>query len=463
MLGYETEAELLSIPIDSLYKDPEARFLIRDEIRKHGFVKDKELSFLKKDGTAIWCSVTASAEYDEHGALKWINGFVEEITERKRLAEQLRQSQKMEAIGTLAGGIAHDFNNILTAIMGYATLCRANLTTKNTTSTYLENILQSSERAQQLTHSLLTFSRKQVISLQPVNLNEVVKRINTFLVRVIGEDIEYKTALCEEALVVMADRVQIEQILINLTANARDAMLHGGTLFIATERVDIQNEPRGSTLKKGRYAVLAVSDSGQGMNEAVKQRIFEPFFTTKAVGKGTGLGLSIVYGIIKQHAGEIFVYSEPGQGTTFKIYLPLNDTKTVHSDSPPLKKIVGGTETILVAEDDPVVRSLFKEVLEEFGYTVIEAVDGEDAVVKFTEYQEDIQLLLFDVLMPKKNGKQAYEEIKKMNETIKIIFSSGYTADIISHKGLSDDSTSLISKPIRPADLAAKIREILDS
>jgi PAS domain S-box-containing protein len=462
MLGYETSEELLSIQIDDLYSNPDERRLISEQIISKGFVKDREFRFLRKDGLSIWCSVTASAEYDENGGIKWTNGFVEEITERKRLAEQLRQSQKMEAIGTLAGGIAHDFNNILTAVTGYATLARMQAEDGTRISGYVDSILEGTERATHLTRSLLTFSRKQHVSLNPVDLNGIVRRMEQFLRRVIGEDIEFRTDLSSESLIVLADSGQIEQVLMNLATNARDAMRKGGIIYVTTEKVDIKKATPGLSLKQGEYAMLAFSDAGQGMSESVRQRIFEPFFTTKEVGKGTGLGLSIVYGIVKQHDGDIYVYSEPGSGTTFKIYLKLISSSPLCLDEADSCEIAGGTEAVLIAEDDTDVRRLFREVLENLGYKVIEAADGEEAVARYIEHQDDIKLLLFDVIMPKKNGKEAFEEIRKINQKIKIIFSSGYTADIINIKGFGEDYANLISKPISPAGLAAKVREVLD-
>jgi PAS domain S-box-containing protein len=462
MFGFDSEEELLNIRPEDLYNDPAEMLPLLDEIQNKGYVRDSELCFRTKAGNQIWCSVTANAEYDNDGNLKWINGFIEEITERKKLSEQLRQSQKMEAIGTLAGGIAHDFNNILTAIIGYATLFKLKLSRNDLEVHYIDDILEAADRATNLTGSLLTFSRKQIISLKPVSLNDTVKRLESFLLRVIGEDIDFKTQLCSEELIIMADAGQIEQMLVNLAANARDAMPDGGLLSISIGRIDVNNEMPVSALEPGAYAFIEVSDTGWGMEDATRQRIFEPFFTTKEIGKGTGLGLSIVYGIVKQHNGEIQVYSEPGFGTTFKIYQKLVNLKAELSTDIRQEKPYGGTETILIAEDDPAVRKLFREILEGLGYKIIEASDGDDAVAKYIENREKIKLLLFDVIMPKKNGKEAYEEIKKAGGNARIIFSSGYTADIISRKGFGDN-VNLISKPVNPAALASKVREVLDS
>lgn len=461
IFGYESPDELLNMAVSELYQNPEDRKLYLEDMRQNGFVKDKVLAMKKKDGTPIWCSVTATAQFDESGNIKYMDSVLEDITEQKRLEEQLRQSQKMEAIGNLAGGVAHDFNNILTAITGYGSLLRLRIGEGSPFKSYADEILAASERATHLTQSLLAFSRKQVLAPKPENLNEIVTRIEKLLVRVIGEDIEFKIELCERDLIVLADSSQIEQVLMNLATNARDAMQNGGLLTIKTERVDITG-PHGY-MKPGEYAVLSVSDTGKGMDEQTKLRIFEPFFTTKEKGKGTGLGLSIVYGIVKQHGGDINVYSEPGKGTTFRLYFKLVDMKVENVVAAPLVTPQGGTETILLAEDDAEVRRLMKNILQEYGYTVIAAVDGEDAVIKFIEHKDQINLLLFDVVMPKKNGKEAYEEIRRMKQDVLVLFASGYTADIIHKKGLLEQGLNFISKPVTPNLLLAKIREILDT
>jgi polar amino acid transport system substrate-binding protein len=320
----------------------------------------------------------------------------------------------------------------------------------------------TSEKAANLTHSLLAFSRKQIITFRPLDLNEIVKRFEKFIIRIIGEDIELRVILTVECLTVMVDSGQIEQVLMNLATNARDAMPGGGILTVKTERVHVSEGLAGLTITPGDYAVISVSDTGAGMDEATKQRIFEPFFTTKGTGKGTGLGLSIVYGIIKQHNGEVTVYGEPGTGTTFKINLRLVDASAERVSAAQSSAPKRGSETILVAEDDDQVRRLSRTILEEYGYTVIEAVDGEDAVAKFIENKDKIQLLLLDVIMPKMNGKETYEEIKKMAQGIRVIFSSGYTADIIHKKGLLEEGITLILKPVNPNMLLSKVREVLD-
>jgi len=390
---------------------------------------------------------------------------VRDITERKKLEAQLQQSQKMEAVGTLTGGIAHDFNNILTAIIGYGNILKMKLEQESPLLPYTDQILASAERAANLTQSLLAFSRKQVINPKPVNLSETTASIEKILLRIIGEDIELKTILSGmRDLRVMADAGQIEQVLMNLAVNARDAMSEGGTLTIETglEELDMDFLKIHEYGKPGMYAMLTVTDTGHGMDEMTRQRIFEPFFTTKEVGKGTGLGLSMVYGIIKQHSGYINCYSEPGTGTTFRIYLPVIESETEKAKKEEHITLSGGTETILLAEDEEEVRKLMKLVLEETGYKVIEAVDGKEAIEKFRENKDRITLLLLDVIMPKINGKGVYEEAKKIKPDIKALFSSGYPADFIHKKGILEEGLNFISKPASPHELLKRIREVLD-
>lgn len=423
-----------------------------------------EHRIIHKDGSLRWVRHTPVPRTDGNGRVIAVDSLITDITHLKLLESQLRQAQKMEAIGQLAGGIAHDFNNILTAIIGYSHLLLMNMDAGNPDLPYVEHIIASSERAAHLTHSLLTFSRKQVIDLKPVNLNDIISRTEHLLGRVIGEDIEFKTLLAEEGLPVLADSIHIEQVLMNLATNARDAMPNGGMLRMKTEEITLGEDfiRTHSYGRPGKYACLSVTDTGIGMDENTRRRIFEPFFTTKEVGKGTGLGLSMVYGIIKQHHGYIDVYSEPTKGTTFKIYLPLLATAAVKESDPAPAKIARGTETVLLAEDDKTVRDLARYVLEGSGYQVIEAADGEEAMGKFLDNGKRIDILVFDIIMPKKNGKETYLEIKKIRPDIKALFMSGYTADMVLKKEALDAEVDLVLKPISPADFLKKVRETLD-
>jgi PAS domain S-box-containing protein len=390
--------------------------------------------------------------------------IVNNITERKKLEEQLRHSQKMEAIGQLAGGIAHDFNNILTAVTGYGSLMKAKMREDDPLRSYLDQMMDSAKRASNLTRGLLAFSRKQSISFRPESLNRIIGNVEKFLKRIIGEDIELKVSLAGRDLIVMADSGQIEQILVNLATNAKDAMPDGGQLIISTGTAELGPEFIRSHGygQRGSYVLITVTDTGAGIDEKSRERIFEPFYTTKEVGKGTGLGLSIVYGIVKQHSGYITCYSEPGHGTTFKIHLPRVVRAVPGRESDVYLPVPGGSETILVAEDDVTVRSLVKEILHQYGYTVIEAVDGEDAIKRFAEHRDRVKLLILDVIMPKKNGKEVYLAIQRDNPGVKVLFASGYTADILSRKGVMEDSRDFIPKPISSPELLRRVREKLD-
>jgi PAS domain S-box-containing protein len=440
------------------YKDLKERDSLIETLKKNGMVKDFELNSLTKKGNII--SILVNATLEDHT----FSGMVMDITERNRLEEQLLQAQKMEAVGQLAGGIAHDFNNILTAIIGYGTLLKDESPKSSLLQSYVTNILTSAERAANLTRDLLAFSRKQIISPKPLNINETIIGIESLLSRIIGEDIKISTILTDKDLIVMVDSSQIEQVLMNLATNARDAMPHGGVLTIKTEGIELDDgfiKAHGYG-RQGMYVVISVEDTGEGIEEKTQERIFEPFFTTKEVGKSTGLGLSIVYGIIKQNDGYINVYSELGKGTIFKIYLPL-----VKSMIPEKKETVSpiikmGTETVLVAEDDAQVRELISEVLSGSGYTVIEAADGENAIKVFYENRDKVQLLIIDVIMPKKNGKEVYNEIRKAAPDMKAVFTSGYDANVIHKKGVIEEGLNFISKPIHPQKLLLAVREVLD-
>ena len=487
LFGYSAH-EVIGRP-HSFIVPKEAQEACRERFKKatlEGSVR-AETERIKKDGRRFPVEMTLTALKDEKAEHTGFVCITRDITERKKLEEQLRQAQKLEAIGQLAGGVAHDFNNILSGIIGFGSLVEMNMKEDDPNRAHLKEILKAGERAAQLTKSLLAFSRKQIIDLKPQNLNEIIKGVESFLRRIIGEDIELKAILTpppsapplkirggrgsyvseEEIgdLTVLADRGQIEQVLMNLAANARDALPNGGDLIIETKQVglDVEFIKRHGYGEAGIYALLTVTDSGTGMDEKTRERIFEPFFTTKELGRGTGLGLAMVYGIIKQHDGFINVYSEPEKGTTFKIYLPLIKSAVEESvGATPAAYPKGGTETVLVAEDDQAVRKLTMNVLERFGYKVIAAEDGEEAIKKFKENKKEIQLLLLDVIMPKKNGKEVYEEIKKINPRIKTIFLSGYTANLIHKKGILEEGLNFMLKPVSPKELLKKVRETLD-
>jgi len=418
-----------------------------------------------KDGHLFWVEV--SMRTATIGSKDRILVSVRDITERKQLEAQLRQSQKMEAIGQLAGGVAHDFNNILMVIEGYCSLLQMDDSLGAEQQHKIAELMAAAEKATHLTRGLLAFSRKQALVMKHENLNDIIRDVQKFLARIIGEDITLNTSCSGAELPIVADRGQIEQVLINLATNARDAMQNGGVFSVRGEMVLLDpsfTDFHKSSVPPGRYALLTVSDTGTGISKEHLERIFEPFFTTKELGKGTGLGMAIIYGIVKQHNGFINVYSEPGQGTIFRIYLPIQETggKT-RGDTVETAPPAGSGETILVAEDDPAVRKLILELLSNYGYEVIVAEDGMDAVEKFKAHQEKIRVILMDMIMPGKSGREAYQDIQRINPAIKVLFSSGYTADFIENRGVSENGIELLMKPVRPAELLRKIRRLLDA
>ncbi|OGU14063.1 MAG: hypothetical protein A2076_12045 [Geobacteraceae bacterium GWC2_53_11] len=398
-----------------------------------------------------------------------IERSLRDITERKgkrAVEEQYRQAQRMEAVGQLAGGVAHDFNNILQAILGYSHLILAKADGNEPVKHYVEELLKASTRAADLTKSLLAFSRKQAVTLEVIELNEVIQGNEAFLRRLIREDIELKVTCSGEPLTVLADRGQIEQVFMNLVTNGRDAMPNGGMLTIETRLVALDQdfiEAHGYGTA-GLFSSFSVSDSGCGMDKSTQSHIFEPFFTTKEQGEGTGLGLSMVYGIVKKHDGYITVYSEPGIGTIFKVYLPLIQASILAGEKDVQKAVPlrGGNETILVGEDDDALRRLSRNVLGHYGYNVIEAVDGQDAVDKFVAYGKSIDLVILDAIMPKKNGKQACDEMRRMRPDLQVLFVSGYTRDIFADGKAFDENSVFIQKPVAPDVLLAEVRKLLD-
>jgi two-component system NtrC family sensor kinase len=465
--GYSAEEAIGTNPREVLKSGMHSQAFFKElwDTLLAGKVWRGEITNRHKDGTLYPEGQTITPVKDASGEITHFIAIKRDLTEQHKLEAQLHHAQKMESIGTLAGGIAHDFNNILTTIIGYGTFALLKMTPDDPNRRHIQHMLEASDRAAHLTKDLLLFSRKQVFNKKPVELNLVVAKVEKFLKRVIGEDIEFKTMPLQSPLPVLADDYQLEQVLMNLATNARDAMPQGGTLTVTTEQV-VLNEKFVAIHNfgtPGPYALINVTDTGYGMNETTRLRIFEPFFTTKEVGKGTGLGLAVAYGIIKQHDGYINVYSEPGTGTTFRIYLPLITAKAKETRRiQPEEASVGGTEMILLAEDDEYVRAMTRSVLTDFGYTIIEAVNGADAVNKFTAHNESIDLLLLDLIMPKMNGKEALDEIRKIRPGIKAIFSSGYAPETIRQKAALADGVHLIAKPASPTELLRKVRQVLD-
>lgn len=429
-----------------------------------------ELEQFKKNGSSMWVEIKASVLRDAQGCPIEILGVTRDITERRRAEEQQRnleaqlgQAQKMESVGRLAGGVAHDFNNLLMAILGYAEMILTHCQELAPGAReWVEEIQKAGERARDLTRQLLAFGRKQTLEMQVLDMNEVVLGFGKMLKRLIGEDIQVQTLLNPRIGAVKADAAQIEQVLLNLAVNARDAMPNGGRLAIETADVVLDDAyvARNPYVEPGTYVMLAVSDTGCGMNADTQKMVFEPFFTTKGPGQGTGLGLAMVYGIVRQHQGHISVYSELGRGTTFKIYLPrITETTEEEVTSAPVAPI-GGTETILVVEDDAAVREITCKMLADLGYDVIAADGGPHALTAAAE-RETIHLLLTDVIMPEMSGRRIVEQLVALHPEIKTLYMSGYTANVIAHHGVLDPGVYLLQKPFTFQGLAQKIREVL--
>lgn len=466
LFGY-TKDELLALdPAWELYCDPVERELFFQALVIDGFVRDFDIRMWKKGGGVLHLIQTASAVRNEQGAVIGYRGIAHDITERKSLEEQLLQARKMESVGLLAGGVAHDFNNMLTAISGYGQIIQEQYAASDEMlGTCIEQLMAATNRAVELTRNLLAFSRKQIITPRPLNLSDLIANLIKLLTPIIGEDIELVTELAERSLTVLADSGQIDQVLINLATNARDAMPQGGRLTIRTERTELDEKTtqRYGLDKKGAYALISVIDSGLGMDRQTRERIFEPFYTTKETGKGTGLGLSIIYGIIRQHNGTINVTSEKGKGTTFTICLPLVDVEAGEAEAQEGLAPARGVETLLLAEDDVMVRKYMGKILDMAGYTVITAQNGAEAVELFREHREGIALVLCDVVMPKKNGREVYDEIRAMTPETKFLFLSGYNDEIIHTKGILHENIELLTKPVSRQSLLQKLREMIDT
>jgi two-component system cell cycle sensor histidine kinase/response regulator CckA len=423
-----------------------------------------EYTAMKKDGTTFPAMLHSSAIVHE-GERVGIRGFVMDVTQQKKLEEQLLHSQKMESVGQLAGGIAHDFNNILTAIQGFSNTLKIKMLKSDPLHSYVDNILSSADKAASLTQRLLTFSRKQIIKPIPIDLNKVIENIEPLLSELAHKDIRLRLELCKEKVMVCADAGQIEQVLMNLVTNARDAMPQRGDLTITTGAVEV-NEALARTKgfgEPGCYACMSVKDTGSGISKEIMKEIFEPYFTTKEAGRGTGLGLSMVYGIVKQHKGHIAVYSDEGQGTRFSIYLP-EMVDECEEDHNRLGKSIPdkGSETILIADDEEMIRKMTKQIFEEFGYTVYEACNGKEAIDIFKDHKNEIDLMIIDVIMPGINGMQVYDEVKDVSPHTKILLTSGYDKGMLKEIPANSD-VEVITKPFSTYRIMGKIREIFDN
>jgi two-component system, cell cycle sensor histidine kinase and response regulator CckA len=432
-----------------------------------------ELNAEMRPGTAVWqhrtkagqiLDVDVGVHQIEYGGRLVQLGVLIDITGRLRLEEQLRQAQKMEAVGMLAGGVAHDFNNLLTIIGGYSQLIMDGLSPHDPNRHNLEQVIKASERAAALTQQLLAFSRRQVLLPKVLDLNKLVTSLSTMLRRLIGEDVDLRLALDQELGRVNADPGQLEQVLMNLAVNARDAMPKGGTLTVETANVylDESYAMRRITVKPGPYILLAVSDNGTGMDESTQARLFEPFFTTKATGKGTGLGLSTVFGIVKQSGGSLQVYSEPGRGTSVKVYLPrIDQAATIEPQDAP-KAVRRASEVVLLVEDDDMVRHLVRDTLARQGYKLQDAATPLEAIKIAENFKGTIHLLITDVIMPQVSGTELALNLRQQRPDMKVLYISGYTDNAIVNAGLLQKEVAFLQKPFTPAVLVQKVQEVLE-
>jgi PAS domain S-box-containing protein len=409
---------------------------------------------------------TKNAHRDAHGKVIGLIGIARDVTELKRLEEQLLQAQKMEAVGQLAGGIAHDFNNLLTVINGYSQVVFSHLRAEDPSREMLAQIQKAGERAANLTRQLLAFSRKQMLQPQIVNLNDVLAELHKLLNRLIGEDVDLALVPDPKLGLARVDPGQFEQAIINLAVNARDAMPQGGRLIIETRNADLDDRyaDRHTEVRPGRYVLVAVSDTGHGMDAMTRARIFEPFFTTKEIGKGTGLGLAMVYGFVKQSGGHVEVYSEPGHGTTFKVYLPRAEAAVRSAKSSQgVLRVPKGAETVLLVEDEDAVRTLSRLILESNGYTVLEARDGQEGVWVGQQHPGPIHLLVTDLVMPRMSGRQLADRLTQARPHMRVLFISGYTDEAAMRQGVLEPDLDFLQKPFSPISLARKVREVLDA
>jgi len=471
VFGYRPE-EVEGKQMAKFYRDPAQRQEFIEQLRRDGHIENFEAEMRKKDGTLIWVSTNAKMLTDASGAFCGVEGVTRDISKIKKaeedklvLEKQLLQSQKMEAIGTLAGGVAHDFNNMLGAIMGYAELTLDEMDTANPLRPNIRQILDAARRSAGLTRQLLGFARKQTIAPVVLDLNEAVGAIHQMLRSLIGENIGLDWRPGTVPCKVKMDASQLDQILANLCVNARDAIPGVGAITIETSLVSFDEDYCASHagFVPGEYVLLTVGDNGSGMDKETLDHIYEPFFTTKGVGRGTGLGLATVYGIVKQNDGFLNVYSEPGQGTIFKIYLPRYDTEAKAAGTVAVEDIQGSRgETVLIVEDDRILLEMGTTMLQRLGYTVLSASTPGEAIRLTQETSTDIHLFLTDVVMPKMNGRDLADRLQKIRPTIKHLFMSGYTTNVIAHQSVLDSGVNFIQKPFSLQALAAKLREVLD-
>jgi two-component system cell cycle sensor histidine kinase/response regulator CckA len=465
MLGYRSRAELLSVKQTAeLFANPRERARLVEQYERTSRV-DIQVEWKRKDGRPITVRLNGRKVQNHTHQAQCLEIMAEDVSERLTLEKQLQQAQKFEAIGQLAGGIAHDFNNMIGAILGWAELGSEETSPDSRVHSHFQKVRQQAERAAALTRQLLAFARRQILEPRNIDLNQAVREVLSLLEKVIGGDIELETRLAPDLAVVRADPTQVEQVLMNLCLNARDAMPQGGRLRIETANVESDAESTRQLVcaHSGPFICLTVSDTGVGMDAATLDRIFEPFFTTKGTGKGTGLGLATVYGIVKQHNGFVHVTSELGLGSSFYVYLPVSQSPVDAVSGVDAEQVVlGGTETILVAEDHEGLREIARETLARLGYRVMLAVDGEEAVQKFQACRDEVALVLLDVVLPKLSGPRAYVRMCQEKAGVPVIFATGYSADAAMLAAVQNGDFPLLQKPYSPRDLARRVREVLD-
>jgi len=465
MLGYGSVAEVMAVDMSrDLYVDPAQReaLLARDTYSDREY-DEVEANWKRKDGQPITVQLSVRAIRNSAREVEFYEAFVRDVTEQRQLEAQLVQAQKLEAVGRLAGGVAHDFNNLLTVILSYSSLLLEDAELPKDARESLDEIRKAADGAAGLTRQLLAFSRQQVMKPQVLDVNAVVTSTEKLLNRLIGEDVKLVTALASDLGAARLDPGQVGQIIMNLAVNARDAMPAGGRLTLETANVEMDLAyVRGHPVAQpGRYVMLAVSDTGIGMDESTKERIFEPFFTTKEPGKGTGLGLATVYGIVKQSGGFIWVYSEPGRGTSFKIYFPRVEEAPGRPDAAEPGETPRGTETILVVEDVTAVRGVAREMLERSGYRVLEAANGDAALRLAARHNGPIDLLLTDVVMPGISGRQLAAQLVELRPRLRVLYMSGYTDDAIVNHGMLEPGIHYLQKPFTRDGLARKVHDVL--
>ena len=465
MLGYASAEEMLRLDLSrDVYAEPARRDTLVAECERRDQA-ETETEWKRKDGSCITVRVSVRTVRGPDGRIDCYEGIVEDVTQQRSLEAQVRQSQRLEAVGRLAGGVAHDFNNLLTAITGYGDLLLQELGPDDPKRADVEEIRAAADRAAALTRQLLAFSRKQVLQPHVLDLNEVVRTLEKMLQRLIGEDIKLVFSAGAELGAVRADPGQIEQIVLNLAVNSRDAMPDGGQLTIETANVllDADYGRKHAGAAPGEYVMLAVSDTGTGMNAETLSHIFEPFFTTKELGKGTGLGLATVYGIVKQSGGYVWAYSEPARGATIKIYLPrVHEAVQSVEPAPVLLGVEGGSETVLLAEDDPAVREVASAALAQKGYRVLRAPDGQTALLMAGAEPGEIAVVVTDLVMPGMTGREVAEALAAARPGIRVIYMSGYTDDAVVRHGVLEQGMEYLQKPFTPRALMLKVREVLD-